>query len=258
MKTDNGLAIAFFAVVIGSAVALAIAHDIAAPICKAASEATPKDKFDFGCFEFFLNRYQTLFAAFVGAGVALFVVRPVFQQLKEMAKQSSKGAKEIAEAFAVAVDEEIAALQEIMHTAGWCNMMLHNFDMLRSNVKKTLRDDIVLQIDAIREKLAPVERNQRRQIADTAVVELRKAYIANTRELMTAARHYSVQMSIVVTSDQPNVRIRPIEHIRSVGKARFSRLPTLTDELTELLEKVSEAKWAQVRELERKAQGIDY
>jgi hypothetical protein len=90
MSRDEGLAVALFAVMIGGAIALGIANDITAPACKAAKAQIGGAKdFDFGCLEFWLNRYQTTFAALVGAAVALYVVRPVFQQLREMTRQSA-------------------------------------------------------------------------------------------------------------------------------------------------------------------------
>lgn len=90
MNRDEGLATALFAIVMGGAVALAVVNDITAPACRAAQRALNGTKdFDFGCLEFWLNRYQTTFAALIGASVALYVVRPVFQQLREMARQSA-------------------------------------------------------------------------------------------------------------------------------------------------------------------------
>lgn len=71
MSRDEGLATALFAVVIGGAVAFAIATDITAPACKAALKAVNHAKdFDFGCLEFWLNRYQGLIGNLLTAAVA--------------------------------------------------------------------------------------------------------------------------------------------------------------------------------------------
>lgn len=79
MGRDEGLATALFAVVIGAAIAGAVVSDITAPLCEAYKiKSSAPEKIEFGCFEFWLNRYQTVAAALIGAVVALYVVRPVF------------------------------------------------------------------------------------------------------------------------------------------------------------------------------------
>lgn len=49
----------------------------------------------FACWEFWLNRYQTILAALIGAAVALTVVFPVFMQLGEMIRQNSANARAV-------------------------------------------------------------------------------------------------------------------------------------------------------------------
>lgn len=111
MKTDNGFAIALFALVMGGAVALAIANDIAAPACKAATGSVAGKEFDFGCLEFWLSRYQTMFAAFIGAGVALYVVRPVFSQLVALNRQTAVQLETRAELRALELEGERNAVR---------------------------------------------------------------------------------------------------------------------------------------------------
>lgn len=95
MKRDDGLAIALFGLIMGGAVATAIASDVAAPACSAAKAqlAAAKD-FDFGCLEFFFNRYQTttqtvLSSALAGAGL-YFVLKQLsaLGQQNEMTRQA--------------------------------------------------------------------------------------------------------------------------------------------------------------------------
>ncbi|MGO4816150.1 hypothetical protein AB4156_42335, partial [Cupriavidus sp. 2MCAB6] len=63
MRRDEGLATALFALAIGVAIAVAIASDVTAPLCEAAKiKSAAPDKIEFGCFEFWLNRYQTTIA----------------------------------------------------------------------------------------------------------------------------------------------------------------------------------------------------
>lgn len=116
MKTDNGLAIALFAVTIGGAVALLIANDITAPICKAATEAVPRDKFDFGCLEFWLNRYQTTIAALCSIATAVLLFRPAISQLTEMRRQSSSDARAVLREIIAERASEVSAGRTILHT----------------------------------------------------------------------------------------------------------------------------------------------
>lgn len=89
MKTDNGLAIAFFVAVIGGAVTLAIANDIAAPLCDAAKiKSMAPDKIEFGCFEFWLNRYQTTLQTIVSCAIGAAGLYFVLRQLVALGQQN--------------------------------------------------------------------------------------------------------------------------------------------------------------------------
>lgn len=89
MKKDEGLAAAVFAVVIGGAVAMAIVGDITAPACKAARAALQGAKdFDFGCFEFWMNRYQSTFQTIISAAVGGAGLYFVLKQLRGLAEQN--------------------------------------------------------------------------------------------------------------------------------------------------------------------------
>lgn len=118
MKSDEGLAAAFFSVVMAGAVALAIANDITAPICKAAAEAVPKDKFDFGCLEYWVNRYQSALAAALSIAVALLVARPAFKQLVESNRQTSASARAMLMQKIETYTDELRLLSEISQAAG--------------------------------------------------------------------------------------------------------------------------------------------
>lgn len=123
MKNDEGWAAALTAVVVGGAVALAIASDVAAPACRAAKAAIGLAKdFDFGCVEFWLNRYQGLMAAFIGGGVALYVVRPVYRQLRTMNRQTAGQLMDQAERLA----RELEAEREILRTFKTMSLSFRN------------------------------------------------------------------------------------------------------------------------------------
>lgn len=108
MKIDNGLATAFFAVVIGGAVVLAIANDVASPACKAASGSIAGKEFDFGCLEFWLYRYQSLIGSVVTAGVAGATLLWVARQLEAANRQAAASAAHALRAMAVDADQEIS------------------------------------------------------------------------------------------------------------------------------------------------------
>lgn len=92
MKNDNGLAIALFAIVMGGAVVLAIANDVTAPACAEAKRALSSKDFDFGCFEFWVNRYQSLIGNILTAGVAGATLLWLARQLVTSNRQAAAAA----------------------------------------------------------------------------------------------------------------------------------------------------------------------
>lgn len=117
MKRDDGLAAALFAIVIGGAVAIAIASDVTAPLCAAAKikNAAP-DKIEFGCFEFWMNRYQTLLAAIFAVVAAVFTIRATRQQTTATAQTNENVARVFAydalRAYSLAAFEHIRAIDK--------------------------------------------------------------------------------------------------------------------------------------------------
>lgn len=79
MRNDETTATALFAVVFGTAVALAIASDIFGGVCAASMSASELvDKPFLGCTEFWIERYQSLIGgllALAGAAVTIGVMR---------------------------------------------------------------------------------------------------------------------------------------------------------------------------------------
>lgn len=89
MKTDNGFAIAFFAAAVGGAVALAIANDITAPLCEAAKiKSMAPDRIEFGCLEFWLNRYQTTLQTIISGGIGAAGLFFILRQLAALGHQN--------------------------------------------------------------------------------------------------------------------------------------------------------------------------
>lgn len=111
-KPDDSLVTIAFAVFMGSAVALAITSDISAPICKAAAEAVPKDKFDFGCFEFWLNRYQGLLGNLITAAVAGATLLWVARQLTAANRQAAVAAAQGLRTIAAELEQEREAFEK--------------------------------------------------------------------------------------------------------------------------------------------------
>jgi Tfp pilus assembly protein PilN len=87
MSQGEGMATALFAMVIGGAIAVGIAIDVTAPLCDAAKiKSMAPDKIEFGCFEFWLNRYQTLLAgiaALLAASASVFYLRKQIGQAEQ-------------------------------------------------------------------------------------------------------------------------------------------------------------------------------
>jgi hypothetical protein len=87
MSQSEGMATALFAMVIGGAIAVGIAIDVTAPLCDAAKiKSMAPDKIEFGCFEFWLNRYQTLLAgiaALLAASASVFYLRKQIGQTEQ-------------------------------------------------------------------------------------------------------------------------------------------------------------------------------
>lgn len=210
----------------------------------------------YGCLEYWINRYQTLIAAVMGAAVALIVVRPVFAQLREMARQSSKGAKELAESFAAAVDDEVSALKEIRAFIEWYTLTLHDFEMEVGNVDPQLREEARRFTEQIKSHRAPIERNDRRQIADQTVVDTRKRYLGRLGNFLVSANDYSIQMTAASRNPKRPKRIIVVNNVAKVGKENGAAAIAESDALIQILDDLSRQKWAQVRELERKAQGF--
>lgn len=253
MKTDNGLAIAFFAVVIGGAVALAIANDITAPICKAAAEAVPKDKFDFGCVEFWLNRYQTLLSAGVAAAVALIVVRPVLKQLREMTRQSAKGAKEIAENLAHALEHELDAVNEALRLSFFLNASLDRTQLTGPRGWAEFEEPRVRQarIDALVEQ---VTRSSRRAIGGKEIVALREAYLPAAgllKHLVEIAETVRDMNASGTGSASPNPDYESIDAVHNAWAAFAEAHNALSRALDQKIRQL----WHRVNELTDEADG---
>ncbi|MGO4171579.1 hypothetical protein [Bosea sp. TAF32] len=111
-KADDGLATIAFIVTMGGAVALAIASDIAAPACKAAAQVA-NEKFDFGCLEFWFNRYQSLLGNLITAGVAGIALFWAAGQLIAANKQATAANQQALISAAQALRDTIGDYQEI-------------------------------------------------------------------------------------------------------------------------------------------------
>ncbi|AZO77731.1 MULTISPECIES: hypothetical protein [unclassified Bosea (in: a-proteobacteria)] len=115
MKKDDGLAIALFAMVIGGGVAIAIASDITAPLCEGAKiRSMAADKIEFGCFEFWLNRYQSLLGNVLTAGVAGATLYWLARQLLAADQQLETARREAAVSAATALREVAKDAEETL------------------------------------------------------------------------------------------------------------------------------------------------
>lgn len=209
-----------------------------------------------GCFEFWLNRYQSLAAAILATGVALYVVRPAFRQLEEMSRQTSKGAKEIAEAFAVSVDEEIEALDEMRRVIEYYVLLLYDFEMHETEIDEQVSEESTRVHEDIRKWLIPISRNERRRIATITINDMRGKLLAGIREFSSLTSNYVVHLRILAKSKSRS-RLASANAAASLAAKRVKEVRVSLDALKAALEEISGSKWDEVRRLERKAQGIE-
>jgi len=104
VKQNDDLAIIAFVLVMGGAVCLVILTEITAPLCDPAKirSMTP-DKLEFGCLEFWINRYQAMIGTIAALLAALFAWKSATMQVdanREAAAAAQKAqADSIANAF---------------------------------------------------------------------------------------------------------------------------------------------------------------
>jgi hypothetical protein len=259
MKSKTNWSLVGFFVVAATLPFAAFVHDFVFDRCGPTILAeVAKEKPSFGCFEFWLNRYQTMLAALIGAAVAIVVVRPVFVQLREMSRQTSKGAKEIAESFALAIDEEIEAIEQIHRAVEFYILLLYDFEMHETVVDPSIVDESQRMTEDIRKWLIPVNRNGRRQIATITINDMRYQYLGALRQFSNKASEYVIHLRIMSQSmTKSPSRIASAAKAASAGKSKIKELREASETLLGALIGLSDGKWAQVRELERKAQGIE-
>lgn len=261
MKSDEGLAAALFAVVIGGAVAFGIANDVSAPACVAAKSALANAKdFDFGCLEFWLNRYQATIAAIAAAGIALFVVRPAFRQLDEMAKQSAASARAHTEQFAADIEAELDSVAQVASAAFFLRLDLYDFDVEAWDWTEDLdRTSIIAAGRKLLDDMAPTRRNLRRQL-DNSVASARAKYLTTMGEFAFAAQRYAAAVTgnTVAARAGGDRLVRANRALDRAGKKAATAYDAAEDaanELKALLSEISRQRWSDVRELERRAEG---
>lgn len=126
MKTENNVAVTVFAIVMGGAVAWAIAADITNRLCDGVdlgrlNEGRPA----FGCFEFWASRYQTTFQTAVTFALTLIGLFFVVRQLRELTRQNEMTAaavdanrRELAASRRITIAQAIAGLDAYRASAG--------------------------------------------------------------------------------------------------------------------------------------------
>lgn len=135
MRNDEGLAAAVLAIVMGGAVALAITADIAAPACSAAKAQIGGAKdFDFGCLEYWFNRYQSLLGNLLTAAVAVYALTWAARQWAESSRMSAATVRDILERKIRTYAEEITAVRELLEAISELNLKIGALplDSLRS------------------------------------------------------------------------------------------------------------------------------
>lgn len=194
MRRDDGLAIALFVLIMGGAVAFGIASDVAAPACAAAKAHISGDEgFDFGCLEFWFNRYQTTLATIASVAIALIVIRPAVKQLAEMRRQSSSEARQILRENIADMASEVRACEALRNS-------MYGLDAVgyRLAYPDEFKDEPSRNIAAVQEMVAAsndaLEQLQRFAGADPSdqfLERMRDSIAKAAKEAVYCARHLS-------------------------------------------------------------------
>lgn len=91
MSRDEGFGAAILALVMGGAIAIGVAVDVTGPLCDAAKiTSMAPDKIEFGCFEFWLNRYQSAWAQLIAAAVAIIAAGVAWKAVQAQIEAQNK------------------------------------------------------------------------------------------------------------------------------------------------------------------------
>ncbi|HEV2552732.1 MAG TPA: hypothetical protein VGV17_03095 [Bosea sp. (in: a-proteobacteria)] len=192
MKRDDGLAIALFLLIIGGAIAFAIASDLAEPACAAAkAQISAAKEFDFGCIEFWFNRYQTTLATVASVAIALVVIRPAVKQLAEMKKQSSSEARQILRENIIDMASEVRACEALRNSMYGLDAVGYRFAYPEEFEHRPGGNVAAIEelVTSTNDALEQLQRFVGADPSDPALEKMRVHIAASAKEATYAARH---------------------------------------------------------------------
>lgn len=260
--------------VIGIAVATAaagliyIAHRYGTRYCfalKAVNYAREaKDKVaPIDCLEFWLNRYQSVLAGFLAAGVALIVARPVFRQLREMNRQSAVAIRGVEEAYARELEAEYTKLSSYREIFNKLNDVVDAYDEAVIHAQEhgvTYNNNFVDHLRECGAYLRDISAMFVRYPDGSSLSTARKdflraanAYRSACDKALTAFRNETFGADVEEGEEEMNSA--------QVAAARAAIAPARTKALKEYgvllgrLKSETRTQWARVRHLQRMARG---
>lgn len=252
---DDGLAVVLFVVIIGGGVALAIATDISGPACVAARlQSIGTKDFDFGCLEFWLNRYQSLLGNLLTAAVTGAALFWAAGQLVAANRQAATSAATALRVRVNELEQELAALDRVSEIAGLASATIlelsYNRDIERFRTLKRSISMIWEELRTQRSKIQGWSRANRTVPSN----EVRLAYISALDDIGLPIAHCF--HSAVGLSDYNSLTdddLRYFKKIQATAVESFPRFFPAGSNFRLALEREISATWDQIRKFEAAA-----
>jgi hypothetical protein len=181
-------------------------------------------------------------------------------QLLEARKQSSRGAKDLAQDFAEAIDREISAVIGLTDGRHHLALALYDFEMHTEDneMAEHLLPEAQAYFESQRRHGETVRQNDRRQIGEATFSDLRKQFSAASAHCSQAVSGYIDDLRIMGASKQRNaVRADAAARKAALARAAMEKADEQSISFMMALEQLSRQKWSDVRRFEQEAQGIE-
>lgn len=253
---------------IAAAILIYIVHGYGSRYCfamKAANYAREaKDKVaPIDCLEFWLNRYQSMLAGLLAAGVALIVARPVFRALRETNRQTSVAIRGIEEAYARELELEFAQLASYRQMESELYGYVEAYDEVLAEAQlyaTTYSNNFNAKLQEVAAYLRDIAALFARYPDGSPLSVRRKEFLraANASKaacdrVLTAFRNET--FGPAVEHGEPEMDAAQIRAARVAAPKAHERALENYKRLTGLLRSETRTQWARVRQLQRMARG---
>lgn len=254
MKRDEGFAAALLAMAVGGAIALAIANDITAPLCAAAKiETAAPDKIEFGCLEFWLNRYQSLIGNILTAAVAgitlLWISRQLVAADQQAAIASSVALRTVVDEF----EEHRKALVEIRKEADEYLWPYNDPPIQNVDIASEYADRLLSALSRFRVASAGFTAVAKKNRAPL-VMQAADDAAASVKRMAEAINRINVLLD---TDDETDIDLRLERAIEMISSARreMQIFHSAIDRARARIKDEVDAAWVKIRQLEYAAIG---